>query len=348
MLPPHTLLVDDFAELRDLIQSWIDGQYELMVILGDGGLGKSETIERMMFSSKGKASRKWAYIKGHMTPLKLYQLLYEYRLLPIIFNDVDTLLKNEINVSLLKCVCDTSKVKVVSWTSTHSAFGTLPPTFESISPVMVVTNSWEKVSQNIKALQNRGVVIHFRPTASEIHREVAEGGWFDDQEVWDFIGKNLYLMTRPDLRFYIHTRNHKRAGKDWKDLCLRMMEFGVDEESGETREEKEKLIYVARLLADPKYEAMPAPEGEREKVFNTAFERGKSRSTYHRKKLKLEKRRGKFDPKVIAAIHWKGPSAAPTVFETKQIERRAVLEQERRALELAGGVFGDDEEDEDI
>ena len=126
------------------------------------------------------------------------------------------------------------------------------------------------------------------------------------------------------------------------------MEVTVDEESGETREVKEKLIYVARLLADPKYEAMPAPEGAREKIFNMAFERGRTRATYHRYKRKLLERRGKFDPKVIAAIQWKGPSAAPTVFETKQIERRAFLEQERRALELAGGVFGDDEDDEDI
>ena len=93
---------------------------------------------------------------------------------------------------------------------------------------------------------------------------------------------------------------------------------------------------------------MPAPEAEREKLFRTAFDRGGSRATYHRHKLKLEERRGKFDPKVIAAIQWKGPSAAPTVFETKQIERRAFLEQERRALELAGGVFSDDEDDEDI
>lgn len=213
---------------------------------------------------------------------------------------------------------------------------------------MVVTNSWEKVSQNIKALHNRGVVIHFRPTASEIHREVAEGGWFDDQEVWEFIGRNLFLMTRPDLRFYIHTRNHKRAGLDWEDLCLRMMVFGVDEESGETRDEKEKLIYVARLLADPKYDAMPAGEGGREEIFQIAFPRGGSRATYHRYKRMLLKRRGNFDPKVIAAIQWKGPSAVPTVFETKQIERRECLEQERRALELAGGVFGDDEDDEDI
>ena len=42
MLPPHTLVVEDFGEFRELIQSWIEGHYELMVILGGAGLGKCQ------------------------------------------------------------------------------------------------------------------------------------------------------------------------------------------------------------------------------------------------------------------------------------------------------------------
>lgn len=76
-----------------------------------------------------------------------------------------------------------------------------------------------------------------------------------------------------------------------------MMEVTVDEESGEAREVKEKLIYVARLLADPKYEAMPAPEGAREKIFNMAFERGRTRATYHRYKRKCWNGEGNSIPK---------------------------------------------------
>lgn len=346
-LPPHTLVIEDFDEFRGLLQSWIDGHYDLMVVLGDAGIGKSEAFERKMFDSKGRPNTKWAYIKGKISPLKLYHALYDFRLLPIVINDVDTLLKDETNVSLLKCVCDTSKVKTVQWTSTHSAFGTLPKSFESISQVLVITNSWEKVNQNITALQNRGVVILFRPTALEIHREVGTGGWFDDQEVWEFIGKNLYLMTRPDFRFYIHARSHKRAGRDWKDLTLRMLEFSVDEEAGQTSDEKEKLIYVARQLADTRYDDLPAPETEREKVFQMAFGRGGSRATYHRYKKKLFERRGNFNPDAVKAMLWKGPALDPTVFDTKQTARRAALENERRELEATGGVNGSDDDDDD-
>ena len=346
MLPSHTLVVEDFAEFRELIRSWIAGEYEFMVILGGAGLGKSETIERMMFDSLGKPNNKWAYIKGKIAPLKMYQKLYDYRLLPIVFNDVDPLLKEETNVSLLKCVCDTSMIKVVQWDSSHAAFGTLPKSFDSISRVLLITNSWEKVSQNITSLHNRAVFVLFRPTALEIHREVGEGGWFEDQEVWDFIGRNLFLMTRPDLRFYIHARTHKRSGRDWKDLTLRMLEAAPDEESGETREEKEKLIFVAKLLADPKYDKMDAPEGEREKIFRTCFGRGGSRATYHRHKRKLLERRGDFDPAAVSRIQWKPQSLMPTDFDIKQSNRRAALELERIELVKAGGILGEDEDDD--
>lgn len=347
MLPPHTLIVRTFAEFRDFVRAWIEGHYNLMVILGDGGLAKSETIERLMFDAKGGPNKKWAYIKGKITPLKLYEALYNFRLLPIVINDVDTLIKDETIVSLLKCVCDTSKVKSVQWMSSHSAFGCLPRSFDSISPVLVVTNSWEKVNQNITALHNRGIVILFRPSATEIHREVGQGGWFHDQDVWQFIGKNLYLMTRPDLRFYVHARNHKLAGRDWKDLTLRMLEFSLDEEVGQTAQEKEKLVYVARLLADSTFDLMPAAEAKREKAFKSAFGSGGSRATYHRHKRKLQERRGSFDPQEVAEILWRDPEIIPTVYDAKQTERRAILEVERRELELAGGVMGLSLEDED-
>ena len=348
MLPPHTLIVEDFAEFRELVRAWIEGHYELMVVLGRPGVGKSETVERLMFDAKGKPNQKWAYIKGKITPLTLYQTLYDFRLLPIVFNDVDTLLKEETTVSLLKCVCDTSKVKHVQWTSTHASFGTLPKSFDSISRVLLIANSWERVNQNISALHNRGVVILFRPSAVEVHREIGESGWFDDRDVWEFIGRNLFLMIQPDLRFYLHARNHKLAGRDWKDLTLRMLEVGVDE-SGQTRDENEKLIFVATLLADPKYDAMLAPEGEREKTFQEAFPHGGSRATYHRHKMKLNGLRGRFDPEAVAKMQWKGAIAGQTPFDLKQEQRRASLERQREELEKAGGVLGvgaaDDVED---
>ena len=152
-------------------------------------------------------------------------------------------------------------------------------------------------------------------------------------------------MIRPDLRFYTHTRNHKLAGRDWKDYCLRMLEFNLEE--GQTREEKEKLIFIARLFADPRFDQCPAPEAEREKLFATAFGKGGSRATYHRHKRRLQELRGKFDQKAAASIQWVPAHGVQTPFEIKAEQRRACLERERHELQQAGGVVGIADEEED-
>lgn len=344
-LPPHTIYVEDYDEFREFIQAWIDGHYQFMVVVGPAGTGKSETIERLMYMAKGKPGGKWAYLKGRLTSLRLYHTLYDFRLLPIVSNDVDLLMEDKTNISLMKCVCDTSAIKTVQWSSTHPLFKSLPSSFESISPVLVITNSWDKSSANVTALLNRATVIHFAPTALEVHREVGQDGWFDERDIWEFIGRNLHLMTRPDFRFYVHARNHKRAGRDWKDLTLRMLENNVDRESGETQEEKEKLIFVARLLADPHYDQHQTPEAEREKVFALAFPKGGSRATYHRFKKKLLDRRGHIDPQVVQQMTWHAPPLVVSQFDEKQQKRRAALEAERLELEKAGGVYADEDED---
>ena len=78
-LPSHTLVVEDYAEFRELLQAWIDGHYNLMVVLGIG-IGKSENIERMMFMASGQPNKQWLYVKGHIPPsVNRHQNLSHFR-----------------------------------------------------------------------------------------------------------------------------------------------------------------------------------------------------------------------------------------------------------------------------
>ena len=188
--------------------------------------------------------------------------------------------------------------------------------------------------------------IAFQPTAIEMHREVGLGGWFDDREVWDFIGRNLYLMVKPDLRFYLHALQHKRAGHPWKDITLRMFESAC-EETGETREEREKQLYIARLLADPAYDECDAPEAKREAAFEFFFGRGGSRASYHRHKKKLLSLRGDFKLEDLIQCPWRANKDEPTEYDLRQTQIRATLENEKTELLRVGGVLGADGDDED-
>lgn len=327
-LPEHALIVTEYEELRQLVLAFANGHHELMTIVGDGGIGKTELVRRTMLAILGG---KWALIKGKHSPLDLYQRLLVYALLPLVFDDLDGLFLKPDNVALLKCVCDTTPVKVIEWGSTHPVFRSgelpLPTSFESISRVLVIANEWQTLRNNVVALQDRGVLIIFKPSALEVHREIARGGWFDDQEVFDFLGRNLFLVTRPSFRLYITARNHKGAGLDWKSLILRTIESEADA----------KLVLVARLLADPHFDTLKAPEAARERAFKSQC--GGSRATYYRYKGELLERSGDFDLDAARGVVLEPPQVDP--YTAAMTERRRQLE------ELRDGDVSPEDEDAD-
>jgi len=269
--------------------------------------------------------RKWtrALIKGKHSALDLYQKLLEHALVPLVFDDLDGLFLKPDNVAILKCVCDTTAVKIVEWGSTHPAFRKgeppLPTCFESISRVLIIANEWQTLRKNVMALQDRGVLVVLRPSALEVHREIARSAWFDDAEVFNFLGRNLYLVTQPSFRLYITARSHKRAGLDWKNLILRTIESEADAKS----------VLVARLLADASFDSFKAPETARERAFKN--QAGGSRATYHRYKSDLFERRGNFDLAAAQAVILAPPKPDP--YTAALAERRRQLEKLRDAIQ---------------
>lgn len=285
-------MVRTYDEFRRLVQAFADGHHELMTIVGTGGIGKSEIVRRTMQLTHGGIG--WTLLKGKHTPLDLYARLYQSRSKPIVLDDLDGLMRDPNNTAMLKCVCDTTPVKRVEWGSFHHAFRStdnlLPKAFDSISRVCAVANDVGTLNADLSAVQDRGVLLLFLPDALEVHREVARSGWFEDEEVFDFIGQNLFLVSRPSFRLYLTARNHKKSGMDWKSLVLRML----------ARDTDPKLLLVAHLLADPHHDTLSAPEASRESLFK--LQGGGARATYHRYKKELLERRGSFTLREVAAI----------------------------------------------
>ena len=313
-LPPHTLVVRSYAEFRALVQAYAAGVHELMAICGAPGIGKTEILAEIMNAARGRGN--WKLIKGKHTPLDLYSKLYDSRSLPIVLDDLDALLANHDNTALLKCVCDTKLVKRVEWGSNHKAFtkgsDALPKSFDSISRVCIIANDWGPLNKNVAAIHDRGVSIHFRPDALEIHREVGRGGWFHDDEVFRFIGTHLFLVVHPSFRLYKLAEGHKKSGLNWKDLTLRTIQDSADP----------GLLLVAKLLADKRYEKMSAPETVRWQDFERFG--GGSRASFFRLKKQLMRLRGDFDSETAESVPLQ-PATAATEVNLRR-EQREFLE----------------------
>jgi hypothetical protein len=92
----------------------------------------------------------YTYIKGYSSASALYRLLYENRHRTVIFDDCDSVLKNDDAVNVLKSALDSYEERWVSW-NINSNFSDLPPAFKFEGQVIFVTNlPLDKVPEPIR------------------------------------------------------------------------------------------------------------------------------------------------------------------------------------------------------
>jgi hypothetical protein len=54
----------------------------------------------------------------------------------------------------------------------------VPREFTTKSRVIIICNDWKTLNSNVTALQDRGHLLVFQPSAAELHRKAGE--WFKD------------------------------------------------------------------------------------------------------------------------------------------------------------------------
>jgi hypothetical protein len=194
-----------------------------------------------------------------------------------VIDDVDNLCRDPAMVRLLKALCDSQETRRVCWLTASSSLGDgedddkPPREFETRSRLIIIANDWKTLNKHIAAVNDRGHVIQFEPSAESIHAEVA--CWFKDGEIYDCIGRHLGLIgRRHSMRWYVQATEWRRAGLDWRDLLIRSWDFDLDH------------ALALRLLEDATLTMQ-----ERAKRFSTAAVGGKSerRFYYIYKRLRL-------------------------------------------------------------
>ena len=217
--------ITTYAHLEQYLCAFASGTVKRLFITGNPGTGKSRTV-KMTVGECG------CHISGKVTGFELYKELYWHRNLPIVLDDNDGLLSDRESVRLLKELCDTNEPNQVHWRSRLLGDGdggdndcgenctekSIPKEFCTSSPVIIITNDWERLNTNVGALEDRGFVIHFKPSAEEIHRRVRD--WFGDTEIYDWIARHLQHIPQHSMRFYIRSLELKSSGIDWRDWLL--------------------------------------------------------------------------------------------------------------------------------
>jgi hypothetical protein len=277
VLPQDAIVVRRYGDLVRYLRKFAAGELGLVLLLGRHGTGKTESARNTLGigfeghspSGDGSAGRRALYVEGHAQPFGLYQQLWEHRDQPIVLDDLDKLYANADCIRLLKPLCNDGRAKEIAWLTktTLNAIG-VPSRFETRSNVLLIANYWRTLNPNVRALEDRAIIVHFDPDNAEVHRKVKE--WFDDPVVFEFIAGYLGVVPHVSMRHYDKGRRLRRAGfEDWRQIVLQMML-------------PDRLTaIVASLQVDPRFET------DKERVSRFIEETSMSRPTYYRIKRRL-------------------------------------------------------------
>lgn len=204
-----------YEELHNFVVAFGQGHLNMMVLWSKGGYGKSEEVRRCL-DGPGVIM-----IGGHVTPLKLYELLHEGRDKQVVFDEIDGLLSDRKHVGLLKQVCETRENKKIMWTSPDQRAAAIDGGrgyFYTRSHVLILCNSFATLNANVAALKTRGMVVEFRPPTTEILGKIKT--FARDKEILAFLERFHECVQEFSLRTYGMLEDLKKAGLDWKRYAL--------------------------------------------------------------------------------------------------------------------------------
>ncbi len=272
-VPREVIQLTAYTQLELYLSKFARGELGLVLLLGRHGTGKSESVRRTLGVSNGAGAPggRVLYVEGHMQPFGLYRQLWEYRDQSVVLDDLDRLYADPDCVRLLKPLCNTVREKRLHWLTNAIRNDEGPPSsFTTSSGVILIANEWKSVNPNVRALEDRAIILHFCPSNDEVHRKVRD--WFDDAEVYDFLGRLMPLIPALSMRHYSKGSQLRRAGlADWRASLLQMV---VPDSQ------------VACLLS---VQHDPVLHSEEDRVAKFTAATGASRATYFRLKSKLSR-----------------------------------------------------------
>lgn len=240
-------IADRFKVMDISCDAIIKGLMRGLVISGAPGVGKTFTFERELQAAEDNHEiSKFTHVKGKMTPLILYQTLYENREAGevLLLDDTDSVFEDPIALNLLKAALDTS-CGFVSYGSTakYLADNGLPPFFTFEGSIVFITNydfdrlinSNNKMAPHFKALASRTTYLDLKiHTKLEIMVRVQQvaldSGLLRNQGVSDEMAKEMMAwlwdnytnMRELSVRTLLKLSEYNNIN-DWKFLAENFM-----------------------------------------------------------------------------------------------------------------------------
>jgi hypothetical protein len=110
------------------------------LLTGQAGVGKSFTVTKKLESMDLKSGEDFIVIKGHSSPLGLYRTLHDHRDQIIVFDDCDSIWKDQIAVNILKAALDSYDVRTITWNSMSAERFDMEGSFVFTGAIIFISN----------------------------------------------------------------------------------------------------------------------------------------------------------------------------------------------------------------
>ena len=246
-----------FDILDDMARATIGGDIRAMIVSGPPGVGKSFGVEQQMekaslFDQLSGNQTRYEVVKGAMTALGLYAVLYKYSDAKnvLVFDDCDSVFADDLALNILKAALDSGKSRKICWNSDSSLLNRegIPNSFEFKGSAIFITNlkfeniKSKKLQDHLEALQSR---CHFLDLTIDNDRDKmlrikqvdrdCDGGLFreykfengEDKMIFDFMEENAHKLREVSMRMALKIADLFKIQKNdnWKMLaestCMR-------------------------------------------------------------------------------------------------------------------------------
>jgi hypothetical protein len=170
-----------FEFVENLVSMIAQGLTPSAVITGEGGLGKTYTVNKTLVASGlqdltelgalavgSVVSKRNSFIcvKGYSTAKGLYRTLYENKDSVIVFDDCDSILKDPVATNLLKAALDSYGKRILTWNAeSFRGEDDLPRSFEFSGRVVFISNlGQDKIDQ---AIRSRSMMVDLSMTEDQ-------------------------------------------------------------------------------------------------------------------------------------------------------------------------------------
>lgn len=150
-----------FSDLETYVNMVIDGEMFSLILTGQPGVGKSFIVMKQLEARGLKRNEDFFKITGKSTAAGMYISMYEHNGKILVYDDCDSVFKDENAVNVLKGGLDTSKLREISWNSAAplktAGKSSVPKKFDFTGKIIFISNlSKKKISG---ALQSRAFML---------------------------------------------------------------------------------------------------------------------------------------------------------------------------------------------